>query len=83
MKEISSAGSDPRQPSTAKPYVPPPISQQDLPIDYSGFLAVVLGVSGVMFRHLRTGYARARCSRVAFGRIQTGFACLRMGFARA
>ncbi|KAH0458324.1 hypothetical protein IEQ34_013639 [Dendrobium chrysotoxum] len=51
MKESSSTGSDPRQPSTAKPYVPPPISPQDLPVDYAGFLAVVLGVIGVMFRY--------------------------------
>ncbi|KAI0501141.1 hypothetical protein KFK09_016084 [Dendrobium nobile] len=52
MKESSSTGSDPRQPSTAKPYAPPPISPQDLPVDYAGFLAVVLGVIGVMFRVL-------------------------------
>ncbi|XP_020579666.1 protein Asterix isoform X2 [Phalaenopsis equestris] len=46
MRESSSAGSDPRQPLTAKPYVPPPISPQDLPVDYAGFLAVILGVIG-------------------------------------
>ncbi|XP_020579665.1 protein Asterix isoform X1 [Phalaenopsis equestris] len=51
MRESSSAGSDPRQPLTAKPYVPPPISPQDLPVDYAGFLAVILGVIGVMFRY--------------------------------
>ncbi|XP_072956644.1 protein Asterix [Typha angustifolia] len=51
MKETSSSASDPRQPSTAKPYVPPTLSPQDLPIDYAGFLAVVLGVTGVMFRY--------------------------------
>ncbi|XP_010259487.1 PREDICTED: protein Asterix [Nelumbo nucifera] len=47
----SSSANDPRQPSTAKPYVPPVIAPQDMPIDYSGFIAVVLGVSGVMFRY--------------------------------
>ncbi|KAJ6795428.1 protein Asterix [Iris pallida] len=51
MKETSLSASDPRQPSTARPYVPPPISQQDLPVDYAGFIAVVLGVTGVMFRY--------------------------------
>ncbi|XP_072986873.1 protein Asterix [Typha latifolia] len=51
MKDTSSSASDPRQPSTAKPYVPPTLSPQDLPIDYAGFLAVVLGVTGVMFRY--------------------------------
>lgn len=44
------AGSDPRQPSTAKPYAPPKLSPQDLPIDYAGFLAVAFGVLGVMLR---------------------------------
>ncbi|KAG0463404.1 hypothetical protein HPP92_019473 [Vanilla planifolia] len=51
MKDSSSAVSDPRQPSSAKPYIPPPISPQDLPVDYAGFLAVALGVTGVMFRY--------------------------------
>ena len=56
MKEGSSGGgaaaggNDPRQPSTAKPYAPPKLSPQDLPIDYAGFLAVVFGVIGVMLR---------------------------------
>ncbi|OEL15013.1 hypothetical protein BAE44_0023977 [Dichanthelium oligosanthes] len=56
MKEGSSGGgaaaggNDPRQPSTAKPYAPPKLSPQDLPIDYAGFLAVVFGVVGVMLR---------------------------------
>lgn len=45
------AGSDPRQPSTAKPYAPPKLSPQDLPIDYAGFLAVAFGVLGVMLRY--------------------------------
>ncbi|WVZ60611.1 hypothetical protein U9M48_010608 [Paspalum notatum var. saurae] len=58
MKEGSSSGggavaggSDPRQPSTAKPYSPPKLSAQDLPVDYAGFLAVVFGVVGVMLRY--------------------------------
>ncbi|CAL9046586.1 protein Asterix-like [Musa acuminata AAA Group] len=48
MKE---ATSDPRQPSTAKPYVSATLSPQDLPIDYAGFLAVVFGVVGVTLRY--------------------------------
>ncbi|KAJ7956454.1 Protein Asterix [Quillaja saponaria] len=48
---MSSQGNDPRQPSAAKPFVPQPVSQQDLPIDYSGFIAVIFGVAGVMFRY--------------------------------
>ncbi|XP_010939356.1 protein Asterix-like [Elaeis guineensis] len=51
MKETSSTASDPRQPSTARPYVPPTVSPQDLPIDYSGFFAVIFGVTGVMLRY--------------------------------
>jgi hypothetical protein len=47
---MSSHGNDPRQPSAAKPYVAPVIAPQDLPIDYSGFIAVIFGVAGVMFR---------------------------------
>ncbi|XP_038725892.1 protein Asterix-like [Tripterygium wilfordii] len=47
----SSSANDPRQPSTARPYVAPLISTQDLPIDYYGFIAVVFGVVGVMFRY--------------------------------
>lgn len=57
MKEGTSSGggaataaNDPRQPSAAKPYAPPKLSPQDLPIDYAGFLAVVFGVFGVMLR---------------------------------
>ncbi|MCL7029120.1 hypothetical protein MKW94_023525 [Papaver nudicaule] len=46
----SSAASDPRQPSTARPYVPTPVSPQDLPFDYSGFIAIICGVTGVMFK---------------------------------
>ncbi|KAL6894113.1 hypothetical protein ACP4OV_008211 [Aristida adscensionis] len=57
MKEGTSAGgagaaaNDPRQPSTAKPYAPPKLSPQELPVDYAGFLAVVFGVVGVMLRY--------------------------------
>ncbi|KAK9107299.1 hypothetical protein Syun_023310 [Stephania yunnanensis] len=47
----SSSANDPRQPSTAKPYVPPTVSPQDLPVDYSGFIAIIFGVAGVMFRY--------------------------------
>ncbi|GLJ39994.1 hypothetical protein SUGI_0818350 [Cryptomeria japonica] len=47
-----SHGSDPRQPSTAKPYKPPSIASQDLPPDYSSFLAIMFGVAGVMLRVL-------------------------------
>ncbi|KAG1347819.1 protein Asterix [Cocos nucifera] len=51
MKETSSTASDPRQPSTARSYVPPTVSPQDLPIDYAGFFAVIFGVTGVMLRY--------------------------------
>ncbi|PON70328.1 Protein Asterix [Trema orientale] len=47
----ASGASDPRQPSAAKPYVPPVVAPQDLPVDYSGFIAVIFGVFGVMFRY--------------------------------
>ncbi|CAK7323251.1 unnamed protein product [Dovyalis caffra] len=47
----SASANDPRQPSTAKPFVAPMVSPQDLPVDYSGFIAVILGVAGVMFRY--------------------------------
>ncbi|GAV59839.1 UPF0139 domain-containing protein [Cephalotus follicularis] len=47
----STSVNDPRQPSAAKPYVAPVVSPQDLPIDYSGFVAIVFGVFGVMFRY--------------------------------
>ncbi|EXB90191.1 hypothetical protein L484_015485 [Morus notabilis] len=46
-----SAANDPRQPSAAKPYVPPAVAPQDLPVDYSGFIAVIFGLFGVMFRY--------------------------------
>ncbi|VFQ74966.1 unnamed protein product [Cuscuta campestris] len=48
---MSSQGNDPRMPSAAKPYKPQAVSPQDLPIDYSGFIAVVFGVFGAMFRY--------------------------------
>lgn len=47
---MSTTHSDPRQPSMAKPYTPPAISQ-DLPADYSSFLAIMCGVAGVMLRY--------------------------------
>lgn len=47
---MSSQGNDPRLPSAAKPYKPQPLSTQDLLMDYSGFIAVVFGVFGAMFR---------------------------------
>ncbi|KAG6746913.1 hypothetical protein POTOM_049289 [Populus tomentosa] len=47
----STSVNDPRQPSAAKPFVAPMVSPQDLPVDYSGFIAVILGVAGVMFRY--------------------------------
>ncbi|KAM7269601.1 hypothetical protein ACFE04_025098 [Oxalis oulophora] len=42
---------DPRQPSAARPFRAPLVSPQDLPVDYSGFIAVIFGVFGVMFRY--------------------------------
>ncbi len=47
----STAANDPRQPYTAKPFVAPTVSAQDLPVDYSGFIAVIFGIAGVMFRY--------------------------------
>lgn len=41
---------DPRMPSAARPYKPPVVLAQDLPVDYAGFIAVVFGVFGAMFR---------------------------------
>jgi hypothetical protein len=46
----SNSANDPRQPSAAKPFVAQMVSPQDLPVDYSGFIAVIFGVAGVMFR---------------------------------
>ncbi|GAB4845409.1 hypothetical protein Ancab_038816 [Ancistrocladus abbreviatus] len=45
------SANDPRQPSTARPYKAPLVVAQDLPVDYSGFIAVMCGVLGVMFRY--------------------------------
>ncbi|KAH9778075.1 hypothetical protein KPL71_007235 [Citrus sinensis] len=42
---------DPRQPSAAKPYVSTAVAPEDLPVDYSGFIAVIFGLAGVMFRY--------------------------------
>ncbi|XP_048330469.1 protein Asterix [Ziziphus jujuba] len=47
----ASNANDPRLPSAARPYVPQPVAPQDLPVDYSGFIAVMFGVAGVMFRY--------------------------------
>lgn len=49
-QEMSTQANDPRQPSAAKPFVAPAVNPQDLPVDYSGFIAVVFGIAGVMFR---------------------------------
>uniref|UniRef100_A0A7N0T1H8 Protein Asterix n=1 Tax=Kalanchoe fedtschenkoi TaxID=63787 RepID=A0A7N0T1H8_KALFE len=51
MSLNSSTANDPRQPSAAKPFVATATAPQDLPIDYSGFIAVVFGIAGVMFRY--------------------------------
>ncbi|CAI9787232.1 unnamed protein product [Fraxinus pennsylvanica] len=48
---MASQSNDPRQPSAARPYKPPVVAPQDLPVDYSGFIAVVFGVFGAMFRY--------------------------------
>ncbi|KAL6584084.1 hypothetical protein OROMI_003373 [Orobanche minor] len=48
---MASQPNDPRLPSAARPYKPPIIAQQDLPVDYSGFIAVIFGVFGAMFRY--------------------------------
>ncbi|XP_021893281.1 protein Asterix isoform X2 [Carica papaya] len=51
MSHGNASGNDPRQPSSAKPYTPYAVPPQDLPVDYSGFIAVVFGIAGVMFRY--------------------------------
>ncbi|KAM0937480.1 putative PAT complex subunit Asterix [Dioscorea sansibarensis] len=51
MKESTASASDPRQPATAKVYVPPAVAPQDMPFDYSGFFAVIFGVAGFMLRY--------------------------------
>ncbi|EPS59830.1 hypothetical protein M569_14975, partial [Genlisea aurea] len=47
----SQQANDPRQPSAARPYKPSVVPPQDLPVDYSGFIAVIFGVFGAMFRY--------------------------------
>ncbi|KAG8388735.1 hypothetical protein BUALT_Bualt02G0156200 [Buddleja alternifolia] len=48
---MASQSNDPRLPSAARPFKPPLIAPQDLPVDYSGFIAVIFGVFGAMFRY--------------------------------
>ncbi|KZV21699.1 protein Asterix-like [Dorcoceras hygrometricum] len=48
---MSSQSNDPRQPSAVRPYKPQLVAPQDLPVDYSGFIAVIFGVLGAMFRY--------------------------------
>ncbi|XP_073291445.1 protein Asterix [Primulina huaijiensis] len=50
-REMASQSNDPRQPSAARPYKPQLVAPQDLPVDYSGFIAVIFGVLGAMFRY--------------------------------
>ncbi|XAR65524.1 hypothetical protein NMG60_11009673 [Bertholletia excelsa] len=47
----SSPANDPRQPSAARPFKSSMVAPQDLPVDYSGFIAVMCAVFGVMFRY--------------------------------
>ncbi|KVH98456.1 hypothetical protein Ccrd_023287 [Cynara cardunculus var. scolymus] len=54
---MSSSGNDPRQPSSAKPYKPQPVHPDNLPVDYSGFIAIIFGVAGVMFRYKLGSFA--------------------------
>ncbi|KAK4252500.1 hypothetical protein QN277_014493 [Acacia crassicarpa] len=51
MSSHGNASNDPRQPSAAKPYVPPVVEPQDMPVDYAGIIAVIFGIAGVMFRY--------------------------------
>ncbi|KAL3640520.1 hypothetical protein CASFOL_015488 [Castilleja foliolosa] len=48
---MASQPNDPRLPSAARPYKQPLVAPQDLPVDYSGFIAVIFGVFGAMFRY--------------------------------
>ncbi|KAL0355368.1 UNVERIFIED_CONTAM: protein Asterix [Sesamum radiatum] len=48
---MASQSNDPRLPSAARPYKQPIVAPQDLPVDYSGFVAVIFGVFGAMFRY--------------------------------
>ncbi|PKA50348.1 Protein Asterix [Apostasia shenzhenica] len=50
-RETSSSTADPRQPPAVKPYAPPRILADELPFDYAGFLAVIFGITGLMFRY--------------------------------
>lgn len=60
---------DPRQPLAAKPFKAPMVSPQDLPVDYSGFIAVVFGVAGVMFRVL-IGASKYFCFYMVLGKME-------------
>ncbi|CAI9115948.1 OLC1v1016966C1 [Oldenlandia corymbosa var. corymbosa] len=51
MSSNSHQANDPRLPSAQRPYKAPAVSPQDLPVDYSGFIAVIFGVFGAMFRY--------------------------------
>ncbi|KAL9227329.1 hypothetical protein vseg_003027 [Gypsophila vaccaria] len=51
MSSHQNNNNDPRQPSAVKPFKPSLQPPQELPVDYSGFLAVLCGVLGVMFRY--------------------------------
>ncbi|KAG0492656.1 hypothetical protein HPP92_005769 [Vanilla planifolia] len=48
---MSSSAADPRQPASAKPFALQTIAPEDLPFDYAGFLAVIFGITGLMFRY--------------------------------
>ncbi|PIN10291.1 putative membrane protein [Handroanthus impetiginosus] len=48
---MASQNNDARLPSAATPYKPPVVAPQDLPVDYSGFIAVIFCVFGAMFRY--------------------------------
>ncbi|KAL7139331.1 hypothetical protein ABFS83_09G043600 [Erythranthe nasuta] len=48
---MASQSNDPRLPSAARPNKQPVVAPQDLPVDYSGFIAVIFGVFGAMFRY--------------------------------
>ncbi|KAK9162241.1 hypothetical protein Syun_003143 [Stephania yunnanensis] len=53
----TSIAADQRNDAT-QPYVPPTVSPQDLPVDYSGFIAIIFGVAGFMFRTSLDGLAK-------------------------
>ncbi|KAK3018420.1 hypothetical protein RJ639_003441, partial [Escallonia herrerae] len=58
---MSSAGNDPRQPSAAKPYVAPPVPPENLPVDYSGLVAIIFGVAGAMLRYKLCSWLAVIC----------------------